>query len=188
MMLWIHRAWTQDVTHDTIINCWRHANIAPAAWFAEEVADVDEDVAVVQLQVELDELARSAQGRWDESDGVIAAENFVELDGERGVHDLLDDAQIITMVSTQGTEEPDSDEGGDPLPMPISNSDAMSSVQKLDEYVMQHAETFGVSLCHMFKAGHVSGQVNQYRPYTLYTRYIRIFPYNLIHLDLNSLS
>jgi hypothetical protein len=40
----------------------------------------------------------------------------------------------------------------------------------------------------MGKAGHVSGQVNQYRPYTLYTRYIRIFPYNLIHLDLTSLS
>jgi hypothetical protein len=49
------------------------------------------------------------------------------------------------MVTTQGTE----DEGGDPLPMPISHGDAMSSVQKLKEYVMQHTETFGVSLCHM---------------------------------------
>jgi hypothetical protein len=149
MMQWIHRAWTQDVTRDTIINCWRHANIVPAAWCAEEVADVDEDVAVVQLQAELDELAHSAQGRWDESDGAIAAENVVELDGEREVHDLLDDAQIITMVTTQGTEEPDSDEGGDPLPMPISHGDAMSSVQKLKEYVMQHPEAFGVSLCHL---------------------------------------
>jgi hypothetical protein len=149
MMQWIHRAWTQDVTRDTIKNCWRHANIAPAAWFAEEVADVDQDIAVVQLQAELDELARSAQGRWDESDGVIAAENFVELDGERVVDDSLDDARIITMVTTQGTEEPDSDEGGNPLPVPISHGDAMSSVQKLKEYVMQHAETFGVSLCHM---------------------------------------
>jgi hypothetical protein len=57
---------------------------------------------------------------------VIAADNFVGLDGERDVHDLLDDAQIITMhghgyyaiarKALQGTEEPDSDEGGDPLP------------------------------------------------------------------------
>jgi hypothetical protein len=34
-------------------------------------------------------------------------------------------------------------------PMPISHGDAMSSVQKLKEYVMQHNETLGVSLCHM---------------------------------------
>jgi hypothetical protein len=50
------------------------------------------------------ELARSAQGRWDESDGVIAAENFVELDGEREVDDSLDDAQIITMVTTRDAQ------------------------------------------------------------------------------------
>jgi hypothetical protein len=34
-------------------------------------------------------------------------------------------------------------------PMPIGHGDAMSSVQKLKEDVMQHSETFGVSMCHM---------------------------------------
>jgi hypothetical protein len=33
--------------------------------------------------------------------------------------------------------------------VPISHGDAMSSKQKLNEYVMQHTETFGVSLCPM---------------------------------------
>jgi hypothetical protein len=31
----------------------------------------------------------------------------------------------------------------------ISYNDAMSSVHNLKEYVMQHTETFGVSLCHV---------------------------------------
>jgi hypothetical protein len=64
------------------------------------------------------------------------------------VDDSLDDAHIISLVTTQGTEEPDSDEGEDPLPVPISHSDAMSCVETLKEYVIQHAETFGVALCH----------------------------------------
>jgi hypothetical protein len=147
MMQWIHKAWTQDATRETIRNCWRHANIAPVAWFVEEGQDVHEDVAVVQLQDELNKLARSAPERRSEGDGVIAAENFVELDGEQEVGDSLDDTRIISLVTTQGTEEPDSDERGDPLPMPISHSDAMSCVETLKEYVMQHAETFGVALC-----------------------------------------
>jgi hypothetical protein len=58
MMQWIHKAWTQDVTRKTIRNCWHHANIAPVAWFAEEGPDMDEDVAVVKLQDDLDDLAR----------------------------------------------------------------------------------------------------------------------------------
>jgi hypothetical protein len=36
--------------------------------------------------------------------------------------------------------------------VPVSHGDAMSSVQKLEEYVMQHTETFRVSLCHMLDA------------------------------------
>jgi hypothetical protein len=97
--------------------------------------------------------ACSAPGRWDEGDDVIAAENFVELDGEQEVDDSLDDTQIVSFVTTQGTEEPDSDEEDDPLPVPISHSDAMSCVETLKEYVAQHAETFQVSISWMMSRG-----------------------------------
>jgi hypothetical protein len=45
-------------------------------------------------------------------------------------------------------EKPDSHEWGDPLPVPISHSDAMFCIETLKEYVMQHTETSGVALCH----------------------------------------
>jgi hypothetical protein len=68
----------------------------------------------------------------------------VELDGEQEVDDSLDDTPIISLVATQGTEEPDSDEGEDPLPVPISQSDAMFRVTTLKEYVMQMLRLLGL--------------------------------------------
>jgi hypothetical protein len=34
------------------------------------------------------------------------------------------------------------------MPVPISHSDAMSRAETLKEYVLEHAETLGVALCH----------------------------------------
>jgi hypothetical protein len=63
----------------------------------------------------------------------------------------MPDANKPTSVSNTYTKvESDSDWEGDPLPVPISHGDAMSPVKKLKEYVMQHTETVGVSLCHMW--------------------------------------
>jgi hypothetical protein len=85
-----------------------------------------------------------ANGMDAEGDMIMSPTDFVQLNGEVEVLGVMRDADIVRMVSTQGTDEAESDEDAadDFQPCTIT-AQALEYARALSEFAMSRPEQFG---------------------------------------------
>ena len=144
------RQWSENVSRETIPNCWRHSKILPDSWTAQ-VADeqaVTQATVVEQLQEVLQAWSERSGDRISDNE-FISADQFVELDGEAQTEEGFSDAQIVQMVSTQDVDTPEEDDDK-PDPVAVMNTthdQAMSHALKLKEYMLNYSNMYGMDVC-----------------------------------------
>jgi hypothetical protein len=177
MMRWVHEAWMQDVSQDTIANCWRHAGILPDAWVQSVPAQdgaalhvhgyssteddsmpiaqigaeqAEQSCAQAELQAALDELSTVVHNRalLAQGDVLLDAAQFMSLDGETEVIAEMSDAEIVQFVTTDGTNQADSDEGeeDDFQGAVITGQQAIEQAQNVHDYMLCYPDEFDVSV------------------------------------------
>lgn len=119
----ISNSWN-EVTAKTISNCWRKAGFNSTV----EVDDIDESVAMENLQKSLQNLPGSAP-----------AEEYVSVDDELHVFAEFTDEEIVQEVKEDLGEsgKPDDDDDNDECPTErniLSNNDAITAVENLKIY------------------------------------------------------
>jgi hypothetical protein len=87
-----------------------------------------------------------ANGIGVEGDKVMSATDLVQLDGVSEVCKVMSDADIVRMVSTQGTDEADSDHedaADDFQPCTKTVAQTLKYVQALSEFAMSRPDQSG---------------------------------------------
>ena len=74
IMQWCHRACAEDVSRETVHNCWCHSKILPDSWTAQDADEqaLAQATAVEQLQEELQTLSERAGDRIRDNEFVSA--------------------------------------------------------------------------------------------------------------------
>ena len=101
--------------------------------------------ALAELDEALEALGRGMPAdALDEGDELLGAAAFTDLDHGQDVNDDLSDEDILRIVLTQGTDQPDSDEDehDDYVEPKLKVSDAMSHVRALREYALAVPDKF----------------------------------------------
>jgi hypothetical protein len=183
-MQWSLRAWKENVTAQTIKNCWRKSGLLPdsvlnppAAADAAGMQLQNDDEAVdaeAQLAADpaLQELTAAIQhlqalavqrGLLPEGQELASAEDFVELEGESEVFEELADDEIVALVQSRDVDKPDSDEDelDEPLVSSVSMMQAVSYAEQLESFAFANPDMFNVE--QMLLLGNIRRDLQQKR-------------------------
>jgi hypothetical protein len=154
MMRWVHEAWMQSVPAQDGAALHVHGysstedDSVPIAQIGAEQAE--QGGAQAQLQAAPDELSTVVHNRalLAQGDVLLDAAQFMSLDGETEVIAVMSDAEIVQFVTTDGTNQAESDEGeeDDFQGAVITGQQAIEQAQNVHYYMLCYPDEFDVSV------------------------------------------
>lgn len=127
-------AW-ENVTSQTIVNCWKKTGILPDTDNSDEIMDITLLNEENDLQNLIDQLGFSNS---------LSASEYITIDETEKTNDPPNEEEIISIIVPNEQDQRQEEEIDEEAP-PVSNKEALLAIENLNLYIKQQSDNLQLS-------------------------------------------